>query len=187
MQLKHKKGSGFDLDLVVMIALPEDLCLKILCLLDHPNLAAAQQVCRKWRVLASDNKLWCNLFKDRWGEGQAAFFAPPDDCKSWKNVYEVQDRCDRVGLGLKIIREGSDYYLVHQGEILRYLGSRNCGRKRLSSHSNTLNGSTLDDSTKPLLEPCISILDKILFIIGDLEVATSSAKRKRVSEPHTTD
>ncbi|KAK9165432.1 hypothetical protein Scep_000623 [Stephania cephalantha] len=159
-----------------MDGLPEDLCLKILCLLDHPNLAAAQQVCRKWKVVASDNKLWRNLFKDRWGEGQAAFFAPPDDSKSWKNV------------GLKIIREGSDYYLVHQGEILRYLGSRNCGRKRLSTHSNTLNGSTLDDeSTKPILEPCISILDKILFIIGDLEVATSSAKRKRVSEPHAAD
>ncbi|KAK9164245.1 hypothetical protein Syun_005147 [Stephania yunnanensis] len=171
-----------------MDGLPEDLCLKILCLLDYPNLAAAQQVCRKWKVVASDNKLWRNLFKDRWGEGQAAFFDPSDDSKSWKNVYEVQDRCDRVGLGLKIIREGSDYYLVHQGEILRCLGSRNCGRKRLSTHSNTLNGSTLDDeSTKPILDPCISILDKILFIIGDLEVATSSTKRKRVSEPHAAD
>lgn len=48
-------------------------------------------------MLASDNKLWSNLFVERWGGDKAAFYAP-DNSKPWKNVYEVQDRCDRIGL-----------------------------------------------------------------------------------------
>ena len=48
-------------------------------------------------MLASDNILWSNLFKERWGEDRAAFYAPTG-LKSWKDVYEAQDRCDRVGL-----------------------------------------------------------------------------------------
>lgn len=54
-------------------------------------------VCRKWKLVASDNTLWSNLFKERWGEDHAAFYAPVGS-KSWKDVYEVQDRCDRIGL-----------------------------------------------------------------------------------------
>ncbi|GMY07584.1 f-box/wd repeat-containing protein pof10 [Fagus crenata] len=92
------------------------------------------KVCRKWNVLGSDNNLWFNLFRERWGEDLAMFYAP-DDSKSWKDVYEVQDHGDRVGLGLKIIREGGDYYLVHQGEIQSYLGSR---RQRKGTSSCTL-------------------------------------------------
>lgn len=41
--------------------------------------------------------LWLNLFRERWGEDDAAFYAPAGS-KSWKDVYEVQDRCGRVGL-----------------------------------------------------------------------------------------
>ncbi|XP_065036144.1 uncharacterized protein LOC103982336 [Musa acuminata AAA Group] len=59
---------------------------------------------RKWRVLASDDALWSNLFKERWGGDCAAFYAPVDP-KSWKDVYIVQHRCDRFGLGLRIITE----------------------------------------------------------------------------------
>jgi hypothetical protein len=55
------------------------------------------KVCRKWNVLGSDDNLWFNLFRERWGEDLAMFYAP-DDSKSWKDVYEVQDRGDRVGL-----------------------------------------------------------------------------------------
>lgn len=54
-------------------------------------------VCRKWKLMASDDALWENLFKERWGEDHATFYAP-NGSKSWKQVYEVQDRCDRVGL-----------------------------------------------------------------------------------------
>ncbi|KAF2299362.1 hypothetical protein GH714_031716 [Hevea brasiliensis] len=68
------------------------------------------KVCKKWKVLASDNVLWSNLFQDRWGGDRAAFYAPVDS-KLWKHAYEVQDRCDRIGLGLKIIREGGDTIL----------------------------------------------------------------------------
>ncbi|KAG9455962.1 hypothetical protein H6P81_000470 [Aristolochia fimbriata] len=147
--------------------LPSELSLKIFCLLDQQNLANAQQVCRKWKELASDNKVWRTLFKERWGINQAAFFAP-SPCKSWKDVYEVQDRCDRVGLGLKIIREGGDYFLVHQGEIQRFLGSR---------RGITGGNDAMRDRDE---QPCAGILDQILFFSVDLEVATRDAKRFRV-------
>ncbi|XP_022737155.1 uncharacterized protein LOC111290017 [Durio zibethinus] len=159
-----------------MERLPADICLKIFCLLDHQNLATATQVSRKWKVLASDNMLWSNLFRERWGIDQAAFYAPtPTDSKSWKQVYETQDRCDRVGLGLKIIREGGDYFLVHQGQIQRYLGSR---RKRKGVKDCALR--VMEETSNVEGEHRRGILDKILFFLGDLEVASADAKRGRV-------
>ncbi|XP_030460481.1 uncharacterized protein LOC115680785 [Syzygium oleosum] len=159
-----------------MERLPEELCSKIFCLLDHQNLATALQVCRKWKVLASANTLWSNLFKERWGEDRAAFYDPANS-KSWKEVYEVQDRCDRVGLGLKIIREGGEYFIVHQGEIQHHLGSRtSCplGSKRHQNGEELRHGEASCRSQ--------GILDRILFFIGDLEVASTDAKRCRVLE-----
>ncbi|KAL7230066.1 hypothetical protein ACSBR2_008578 [Camellia fascicularis] len=161
-----------------MEILPTDVCMKIFGSLDHQNLATAQQVCRRWKVLASDNILWSNLFEERWGRDQAAFYAPVG-LKSWKDMYEVQDRCDRVGLGLKIIREGGDYYLIHQGEIQRHLGSRRQQKGPngclLSSETDFVGGEgSLEE------EPSLGILDKILFFLGDLESASSvCAKRSR--------
>ncbi|XP_058085933.1 uncharacterized protein LOC131233297 [Magnolia sinica] len=160
-----------------MEKLPAEISFKIFCLLDYQNLAKAQQVCRKWKDLASDNILWCNLFRERWGGGHAAFFAPLHT-KSWKDVYEVQDRCDRVGLGLKIIREANEYYLVHQGVIQRCLGSRN-GGKGMNGHCSVKRGLSGEGSLE-VEEPCLGILDKILFFIGDLEVAARDAKRSRI-------
>ena len=55
------------------------------------------EVCKKWKVLALDDNLWSTLFKERWGGDRAEFYAPAGS-KSWKGVYEVQDRCDRIGL-----------------------------------------------------------------------------------------
>ncbi|KAJ0971093.1 hypothetical protein J5N97_019052 [Dioscorea zingiberensis] len=146
-----------------MVRLPGELCLKIFHFLDHQTLATSIQVCRKWKALASDDSLWYGLFMKRWGEDSASFYAP-QGTKSWKDVYIVQDRCDRYGVGLKIIREGSDYYLIHQGEIERYLG-----------------GSSVRDGNggqQQCLESGIS--DRILFLIGDLEVACADAKRIRM-------
>ncbi|XP_019437339.1 PREDICTED: uncharacterized protein LOC109343482 [Lupinus angustifolius] len=160
-----------------MEKLPMEICLKIFCILDYQNLATAQQVCRKWKLMASDNALWCNLFKERWGGDHAAFYAPIGS-KSWKDVFEVQDRCERVGLGLKIIREGSDYYLVHQGEIQRYLGSRK-SQEQVTARSCHSFGSEGGNSLAEE-KSCRGILDRILFFIGDLEVASADAKRSRV-------
>ncbi|XVF53334.1 hypothetical protein PTKIN_Ptkin05aG0091200 [Pterospermum kingtungense] len=160
-----------------MDRLPADVCLKIFWFLDHHNLATALQVCRKWKVLASDNVLWSKLFVERWGMDQAAFYAPDPstiDSTSWKDVYETQDRCDRVGLGLKIIREGGDYFLVHQGQIQRHLGSR---RKRKDCPSTSNPELRVEEEEE---EPCGGILDKILFFLGDLETASADAKRGRV-------
>ncbi|AQK65411.1 OsFBX59 - F-box domain containing protein expressed, partial [Zea mays] len=72
------------------------------------------------KVLASQT-FFSKLFNDRWGADAAAFYAP-EGSKSWKDVFAVQDRCDRYGLGVRIIREGKNYYLIYQGEIQRYLG-----------------------------------------------------------------
>ncbi|XP_047329215.1 uncharacterized protein LOC124932602 [Impatiens glandulifera] len=151
--------------------LSTDLCLKIFCLLDHQNLATIQQVCRRWNVLGSVNEVWLNLFKKRWGDNRVSFYTPSQSSKTWKVVYEVQDRCDRVGLGLKIIREGSDYYLVHKGEIQLHLGSNHYKAPELGLPIE--NRHTEDD------EPRSGILDKILFFVGDLETASTCAKRRR--------
>ncbi|KZV17214.1 hypothetical protein F511_04015, partial [Dorcoceras hygrometricum] len=127
----------------------------------------------KWRNLSMDDKLWSSLFMERWGIDRATFYEPIDS-KSWKDVYIVQDRCDRIGLGLKIIREGNDYLLVHQGEIQRHLGSRRKGSRELES-------LYLEDGyVEREEEPCSSILDSILFFIGDLESASVGLKRSRL-------
>ena len=81
--------------------------------------------------------------------------------------------------GLKIIREGGDYYLVHQGEIHQYLGSR---RQRKDTDSCPLNskGRLVGDESLKEEKPSQGILDQMLFFIGDLEVASTDAKRGRV-------
>ncbi|XP_014517905.1 uncharacterized protein LOC106775310 isoform X1 [Vigna radiata var. radiata] len=162
-----------------MEMLPVEICMKIFGLLDYCHLAVAQQVCRKWKLVGSDNALWSNLFRERWGEDHSAFYAPIGS-KSWKDVYEVQDRCDRIGVGLKIIREGSDYYLVHQGEIQRHLGSRKNEEKE-TAHSFHSEIEFNGESSLAEERSCRGILDKILFFIGDLEVASAEAKRTRVT------
>ncbi|KAI3792964.1 hypothetical protein L1987_35576 [Smallanthus sonchifolius] len=148
-----------------MEKLPGDLCLKVFSLLDHQDLVAAQQVCRRWNLLASENDLWSNLFKLRWGIDRAIFYAPVDS-KPWKDVYAVQDRCDRVGLGLKIIREGDDYFLIHQGQIQKHLGSTSL---QLGTETTSETGGRNDRQ--------MGILDRIFFFIGDLETASAPAKR----------
>ncbi|PKI53886.1 F-box/WD repeat-containing protein 7-like [Punica granatum] len=159
-----------------MESLPVELCLKIFCCLDHQDLAAALQVCRKWKVLASDGALWSNLFRERWGEDRAISHAPAGS-ESWKDAYEVQDRRDRVGQGLKIIREGENYYLVCQGKIQRYLGSRTQKRRVMNWPSRNLNG----EGPTPEEISSRGILDRIIFFIGDLEVASSEAKAAKRS------
>ncbi|XP_062222412.1 uncharacterized protein LOC133921514 [Phragmites australis] len=148
-----------------MDVLPRELCLKIFHLLDHRSLASAPQVCRKWRTLTSDDELWSKLFRERWGMDAAAFFAP-EGCKSWKDVFIVQDRCDRYGLGVRIVREGSDYYLINQGEIQRYLGSR----QDTSGDGKNAPRQNAEDEQR-------QVSNRILFFLGDLEAACADAKR----------
>ncbi|KAL3524436.1 hypothetical protein ACH5RR_017270 [Cinchona calisaya] len=131
-----------------MERLPVEVSLKIFSLLDHQNLATAQLVCRKWRILASEDSLWSNLFRERWGLDRAMFFAP-EGSKLWQDVYVVQDRGDRVGLGLKIIREGDDYYLVHQGEIQRHLGTRRPETGEIYHSSSTLREEEFSNGEEP--------------------------------------
>lgn len=84
-----------------------------------------------------------------------------------------------VTRGLRIIREGNDYYLIHQGEIQRHLGSR---RQKIGQTSFLPLSSKREFLSEGLLEEdksCRGILDRILFFIGDLEVASTDAKRSR--------
>ncbi|XP_021315582.1 F-box/WD repeat-containing protein pof10 isoform X2 [Sorghum bicolor] len=145
-----------------MDGLPRELCLKIFHLLDHQSLASAPQVCRKWSALTSDGELWRKLFNDRWGADAAAFYAPEGD-KSWKDVFVVQDR------GVRIIREGKDYYLIYQGEIQRYLGSR--------QDTDTDGDCGKDAPRQDAGDEHRQISNRILFFLGDLEKACADAKR----------
>lgn len=147
-----------------MDVLPGELCFKIFHLLDYQSLAAAPQVCTKWNALTCDDELWRKLFEDRWGAEAAAFYAPdPERSKPWKDVFVVQDRCDRYGLGVRIIREGNDYYLIYQGEIQSYLGT-SCDAKK-------------DAQPQGVEAEKRQISDRILFFLGDLETAYADAKR----------
>ncbi|VAI59549.1 unnamed protein product [Triticum turgidum subsp. durum] len=160
-----------------MDGLPGELCFKIFHLLDHQSLAAAPRacgglnwpncsVCRKWNALTCDDELWRKLFEDRWGADATAFYAPePEGAKPWKDVFVVQDRCDRYGLGVRIIREGNDYYLIYQGEIQSYLGT-SCDAKDAQPQ-----GAEAEKR---------QISDRILFFLGDLETAYADAKRVKV-------
>eukprot|EP01018_Ginkgo_biloba_P012950 Gb_38989 [translate_table: standard] len=169
--------------------LPIELSQRIFCLLDYQHLAAAQQVCRNWKSLASEDGLWHNLFIKRWGTDQAKFFHPLHP-KTWKMTYETQDRCDRVGLGLTITREGSDYYIVYQGEIQHLLGSKKSTRAKYGQQDSEVAGGTPGISSNtigrsnvdilPIQEgPCPGLFDKILFFVGDLECASRQAKCSR--------
>ncbi|KAK8462851.1 hypothetical protein SEVIR_1G281300v4 [Setaria viridis] len=130
-------------------------------------LLAPSSVCRKWRALTSDDELWRKLFSDRWGADAGAFYAP-EGSKSWKDVFVVQDRCDRYGLGVRIIREGKDYYLIYQGEIQRYLGSR---------QDTDGDGGGKDAPRQDAEDEQRQISNRILFFLGDLEAACADAKR----------
>ena len=78
--------------------------------------------------------------------------------------------CDRAAFflrGVRIIREGKDYYLIYQGEIQRYLGSRqdtdgDCGKNAPQQDAG-------DEHRQ--------ISNRILFFLGDLEKACADAKR----------
>ena len=81
--------------------------------------------------------------------------------------------------GLKIIREGGGYFLVHQGQIQRYLGSRR-KRKGVKDCPSSSKPELRVEETLDMEEPCRGILDKILFFLGDLEAASADAKRGKV-------
>ena len=85
--------------------------------------------------------------------------------------------CFYVSRGLKIIREGGDYYLVHQGEVQHHLGSRRPWKGANAYLLAPKRDLTGEGSLGK--EPSSGILDKIIFFIGDLEAASACAKRSR--------
>lgn len=95
-------------------------------------------------------------------------------CAIGQSLPSFNDVQQFVCRGLKIIREGDDYFLIHQGQIQRDLGSR-----RQVDPLNCKNGERDADSVNEE-QPSSGILDKILFFIGDMETASIHAKRSRL-------
>ena len=77
----------------------------------------------------------------------------------WLRVWP----CHVLLRGVRIIREGKDYYLIYQGEIQRYLGSR--------QDTDGDGGKDAQDDGQRLIS------NRILFFLGDLEAACADAKR----------
>ena len=84
---------------------------------------------------------------------------------------------------MNITREGLDYFLVHEGKLLRFLGT--CNNKQRESVKNEEEKQQVqvpsvivekDDTTSQE-----GLVDKLLFFLGDLEYATRQQKKNRVS------
>jgi hypothetical protein len=88
----------------------------------------------------------------------------------WPVTCECE--CDRAAFflrGVRIIREGKDYYLIYQGEIQRYLGSR--------QDTDTDGDCGKDAPRQDAGDEHRQISNRILFFLGDLEKACADAKR----------
>lgn len=72
--------------------------------------------------------------------------------------------------GVRIIREGKDYYLIYQGEIQRYLGSRQDTDGDGGGKDTAPQDAEAEDKQR-------QISNRIIFFLGDLEAACADAKR----------
>ncbi|KAI5080830.1 hypothetical protein GOP47_0004013 [Adiantum capillus-veneris] len=159
--------------------LPSDLLLRILSMLDHRHLASAARVCRSWNSLSRQAHLWQRLYEQRWGEGTSIF----SKLKSWEAAYEAQDRCERIGRDVCITREGLDYILVHEGRLLRLLGSRKMEKEGPNDDVCEKKPMRMETSLTSQCKPSGSregLVNDLLFFLGDLECATRNPKRIRV-------
>ena len=84
---------------------------------------------------------------------------------------------------MNITREGLDYFLVHEGKLLRFLGT--CKNKQRESVKN-------EETKQQVQVPLVTVekddatsqeglVDKLFFFLGDLEYATRQQKKNRVS------
>eukprot|EP00250_Pteridium_aquilinum_P015475 c22604_g1_i1 orf=251-751(-) len=165
-----------------MDELPSELCLRVFSMLDYRHLASAALVCRSWSNQSGQAHLWQRLYEQRWGKGASN----PCKFKSWKAAYEARDRCERVGMDISITREGFDYFLVHEGRLLRLLGSCKSQKQGLDDIVCGVGEkqSIHIPAALPLQEKNTvsqeGLVDKLFFFLGDLEYATRKPKRTRV-------
>lgn len=98
-------------------------------------------------------------------------FQEPLELSTCRTLPDSFDTALNYRSGVKIIREGSDYYLIHGGEILKFLGTgRPTPRDGISSKAESRGEE----------ERASAISDRILFFLGDLETAFTAAKRVRM-------
>ncbi|KAL3684242.1 hypothetical protein R1sor_002264 [Riccia sorocarpa] len=176
--------------------LPIELVYRILSLLEYRPLASAARVCRTWRHLTDHAELWKTLYERRWGRTKepTAHFknntSPASE--SWKTAYEIQDRWDRIGEDMTIIREGDDYFLAQKGRLLRFLGTCSSDKTKVVDQAqravvgkSTNDGSTGTSTTTTVAESTMAtgerfhsggkrsfnpgLLDKMIRFVGDLD------------------
>ncbi|MCO5568189.1 hypothetical protein L7F22_021885 [Adiantum nelumboides] len=156
--------------------LPSDLFLRILSLLDYRHLANVAQVCRSWYSVSAQAHLWQRLYEQRWGKGTCAL----RQSTSWKTAFEARDRCQRIGMDVHIAREGLDYFLVHEGRLLRFPGTR---RSQEQGPNDEVCERRLIHRQTSLPSQCApsgseeGLIDNLLFFLGDLEHAMRKPKR----------
>lgn len=64
-----------------MIKLPPEIFFAIFTHLEHPALVTCRRVSHQWRILATDNHLWRDLFHRMWPT------ARPLDCVDYYGLY----------------------------------------------------------------------------------------------------
>ncbi|BBN03908.1 hypothetical protein MPTK1_3g00550 [Marchantia polymorpha subsp. ruderalis] len=161
-----------------MDKLPIELIQRIFTLLDYRPLASAAKVCRSWRRLSDQEELWKSLYKKRWGSTKAAKVGLDISAsQSWKSAYEIQDRWDRVGEEMTIVREGNDYFLAQKGLLLRFLGSRSsktkdvrpkCATPVPRQDTNPRKRAT-NCSESGVRSSAPGLLDKLIHFVADMD------------------
>ncbi|KAK4770256.1 hypothetical protein SAY87_030788 [Trapa incisa] len=152
-----------------MESFPAELCVKIFSCLDHKCLAAALQ-----------GSGMC------WGQMMPCGI----DCSRRDGVRNGLPRVpplaqNRGRMHMReptIIREGDCYYTVYQGKIQSCLGSR-AKKRRIGSPPSTMNDQSgqgqnpeLEETSSPP-SPGTEVVDKMLFVLGDLQMAMIEAGR----------
>ncbi|XP_042428598.1 uncharacterized protein LOC122015662 [Zingiber officinale] len=149
-----------------MERLPGELLLRIFHPLDHRSLAAARQGSgRPWHLTMHSGQ----TYSRRDGEEIERQHPMPRMIQNPGKMLTLCKTDATVLDGTKIIREGSDYYLIHQGEIRRFLGT-----------SQPIVGVEGRAARRDDEERASAISDRILFFLGDLETVCTAAKRVRM-------
>ncbi|KAG8373793.1 hypothetical protein BUALT_Bualt11G0062100 [Buddleja alternifolia] len=156
----------------------DDGCMIIFYLYDDAKRCGlCVQVCRKWRGLASDDTLWSNLFKKDGGLIMLHFMLLQILTRGKMSTSFKTVVTNRIVIGVEDNKRRRMIIISFQGQIQRHLGSR----QQESRAFNLENGITGGEECKDEEEgQCSSILDKILFFIGDMESASVHAKRSRL-------
>lgn len=89
-ELSSSSTSSSPPDFSLLDALPVDLGMRILSMLNVPALCALSCCSRAWNALSSDSALWSEMYVKRWRVETVNRFGEP-----WKNLYKERDERER--------------------------------------------------------------------------------------------